>query len=628
MGKLKVLPAQIANMIAAGEVVQRPASVVKELMENAVDAGATQVTVVVTDAGRTLLQVIDNGCGMSAADAVLCFERHATSKIASAEDLEQILTYGFRGEALASIAAVAEVTLRTRRPQDETGTEVRIGAFGETKTATVAAPAGSNFAVRNLFYNTPARRKFLKSDNVELKHILEEFTRVAITRPDIAFTLSHNGRDIYVLKKAKSLKFRILDLMGSNVAGDIVDLSADTSVVRVRGFVGRPDTARKTLGNQYFFVNGRFFRSAYLHKAVMKAYEEMIAEGVTPSYFIFLQIDPHAVDVNIHPTKNEIKFEDDSLIFQILYASVKETLGRNSFGASIDFDTEGAVELPSIGRGFEEYKGGMAAPATELDPSYDPFNFGTMAGTGAPSFPQGSGFEEVPGGPGQGGANGGFPGAASQPGTGYGVSKYVSKDENYGALFADRTLQGARTMVLQGRYVLTPVQSGVMVVNVRRARERILYEQFLKALSEQAHVTQTALFPVEVQVGAQAVTLFEENAEMLARIGFDIHPSGVGSVTVEGVPEGYSCSPGEVERTVADVLAVLSEGTGGLPEMVQQNLAEKFAVLGASGAEKLSDPLEARRLIDLLFACENAEVTPGGRRIVVIVGIDEIEKRF
>jgi DNA mismatch repair protein MutL len=251
-----------------------------------------------------------------------------------------------------------------------------------------------------------------------------------------------------------------------------------------------------------------------------------------------------------------------------------------------------------------------------------------MAGPGAPSCPQGSGFEEVPGGPGQSGANGGFPGATSQPGTGYGVSKYVSKDENYGALFADRTLQGARTMVLQGRYVLTPVQSGVMVVNVRRARERILYEQFLKALSEQAHVTQTALFPVEVQVGAQAVTLFEENAEMLARIGFDIHPSGVGSVTVEGVPEGYSCSPGEVERTVADVLAVLSEGTGGLPEMVQQNLAEKFAVLGASGAEKLSDPLEARRLIDLLFACENAEVTPGGRRIVVIVGIDEIEKRF
>ena len=288
MGKLKILPAQIANMIAAGEVVQRPASVVKELLENAVDAGASQVSVVVTDAGRTLIQVIDNGCGMSPVDAVLCFERHATSKIATAEDLEQILTYGFRGEALASIAAVSEVTLRTRRPQDETATEVRTSALGETKTATVAAPAGSNFAVRNLFYNTPARRKFLKSDNVELKHIIEEFTRVAITRPDIAFTLSHNGRDLFVLKKAKSLKFRILDLLGSNVVGDIVDLNAETSVVRISGFVGRPDTARKTLGNQYFFVNGRYFRSPYLHKAVMKAYEEMIPEGVTPAWFIFL----------------------------------------------------------------------------------------------------------------------------------------------------------------------------------------------------------------------------------------------------------------------------------------------------------------------------------------------------
>ena len=243
MGKLKVLPAQIANMIAAGEVVQRPSSVVKELMENAVDAGATQVNVVITDAGRTLIQVIDNGCGMSPVDAVLCFERHATSKIATAEDLEQILTYGFRGEALASIAAVAEVTLRTRRPQDETGTEVRVGAFGETKTSTVAAPAGSNFMVRNLFFNTPARRKFLKSDNVEFKHILEEFTRVALTRPEIGFTLSHNGRDIYLLKKAKSLKFRVLDLMGSHVAGEIVDLSAETSVVRISGFVGRPDAA-------------------------------------------------------------------------------------------------------------------------------------------------------------------------------------------------------------------------------------------------------------------------------------------------------------------------------------------------------------------------------------------------
>ena len=595
MGKLKILPAQLANMIAAGEVVQRPASVVKELMENAVDAGATQISVVVTDAGRTLLQVIDNGCGMSPVDAVLCFERHATSKIATAEDLEQILTYGFRGEALASIAAVAEVTLRTRRPQDETATEVRVGAFGEVKTATVAAPVGSNFAVRNLFYNTPARRKFLKSDNVELKHILEEFTRVALTRPDIAFTLSHNGRELYVLKKAKSLKFRILDLLGSNVVGDIVDLSADTSVVRISGFVGRPDTARKTPGNQYLFVNGRYFRSAYLHKAVMKAYEEMIPDGVTPAYFIFLETDPHAIDVNIHPTKTEIKFEDDAVIFQILYACVKETLGRNSFGASIDFNTEGATPLPQLGDSFEQYKG-VTMPVIETDPGYDPFKPANDGG--------------------------------SRPANDGGYSKYIDRSEDYGKLFEEKTLPLGRLLILQGKYILTPAASGLMLVHIGRARERILYEQTLSALGRTSHVTQTALFPVQVQVGAQQRLLFEESAPLLTQLGFDIVPFGNDTVVVNGVPEGYSCEPGKVEQLVSDLVYILSEDREALPEMMQQRLAEKFATLGASHADPPCSPQDAQRLIDTLFACDNAELTPSGRRIVSIVPLGDIDKRF
>ena len=604
MGKLKILPAQIANMIAAGEVVQRPASVVKELMENSVDAGATQISVVVTDAGRTLLQVIDNGCGMSPVDAVLCFERHATSKIATAEDLEQILTYGFRGEALASIAAVAEVTLRTRRPQDETGTEVRVGAFGEVKTATVAAPVGSNFAVRNLFYNTPARRKFLKSDNVELKHILEEFTRVALTRPDIAFTLSHNGRELFVLKKAKSLKFRILDLLGSNVVGDIVDLSAETSVVRISGFVGRPDTARKTPGNQYLFVNGRYFRSAYLHKAVMKAYEEMIPDGVTPAYFIFLETDPHAIDVNIHPTKTEIKFEDDAVIFQILYACVKETLGRNSFGASIDFNTEGATPIPQLGDSFEQYKG-VTMPVIETDPGYDPFR-AVPVGDSPVALRQAQGPS----------ANDGN------------YSRYIDKSEDYGKLFEEKTLPLGRLLILQGKYIITPAASGLMIVNISRARERILYEQTLRALGREAHVTQTALFPVQVQVGAQQRLLFEESAPLLAQLGFDIAPFGNDTVVVNGVPEGYSCEPGKVEQLVSDLVYILSEDREALPEMMQQRLAEKFATLGASHADPPASPQDAQRLIDTLFACDNAELTPGGRRIVSIVPLGDIDKRF
>lgn len=603
MGKLKVLPAQIANMIAAGEVVQRPSSVVKELMENAVDAGAGQVSVVVTDAGRTLIQVIDNGCGMSPADAVLCFERHATSKIASAEDLNDIETYGFRGEALASIAAVAEVTLRTRREGDETATEVRVGQNGEVSTSSVSAPVGSNFSVRNLFYNTPARRKFLKSDSVELKHIIEEFIRVAITRPEKSFSLKSNGRDIFVLKEAKSLKFRILDLLGSNVVGDVLDISAQTSILKLSGFVGRPDSARKTLGNQFFFVNGRYFRSAYLHKAVMKAYEDMIPEGVTPSYFIFLEVDPHGIDVNIHPTKTEVKFEDDSLIFQVIYACVKETLGRNSFGAGINFDTEGAIELPQLGRSFEQYRE-VAPPQTQIDPTFDPFS----------PVPDGS-FEDQPAG------------TTSSFGGGYG--SYVDRREDYGQLFEARTAPASRVLIIQGKYILTPVSSGVMVVNVSRARERIFYDRALKALNGSgSHVTQTALFPVEVQVGAAQQQLFAGHAETLAALGFDITPFGPDSVVVGGVPEGYSCEAGKVQQTVTDLMGILSEDGTALPEMAQQRTAERLATSGASNSAPLDSVLEAQSLIDTLFASENAELTSNGRRIVNIVKIGDIDKLF
>lgn len=592
MGKLKVLPAQIANMIAAGEVVQRPASVVKELMENAVDAGASHISVIVSDAGRTLIQVIDNGCGMSPADAVLCFERHATSKIASAEDLEDILTYGFRGEALASIAAVSEVTLKTRRAKDEAAVEVRVGGPDRIRTSTASAPVGSNFAVRNLFYNTPARRKFLKTDNVELKHVIEEFTRVAITRPDVGFTLTSNGRELFVLKAAKSLKFRILDLLGSSVVGDIVDVNADTSVVKIRGFVGRPESAKKTLGNQYFFVNGRYFHSAYLHKAVMKAYEEMIPEGVTPSYFIFFEIDPHSIDVNIHPTKTEIKFEEDSVVFQILYASVKETLGRNSFGASIDFDTEGAVELPIVGSSFEQYRP-IERPAPAVDFSYNPFE---KASTETPC--------------------------------GFDYSVGVDKSQNYGKLFEDRSLSGSRNIIVQGKYIVTPVASGMMVVNIRRARERIAYDKALKALSGGNHVTQTGMFPVQVVVGAQQRLLFDENAGLLANLGFDITPFGADTVVVNGVPEGCSCEQGKVEKLISDIVVILSEQKSSLQEVMQQAMAEKFATIGASNSSPLSSPLEAQHLIDTLFASDNAEITSTGKRIICIIPAEDIDKKF
>ena len=595
---LRILPGNIANMIAAGEVVQRPSSVVKELMENSVDAGADRISVVIADSGRTLIQVIDNGCGMTPDDAVLCFERHATSKIATAEDLQEITTFGFRGEALASIAAVAEVTLKTRTEESETGCQVEFAASKHVSTSETSAPKGTNIAVRNLFYNIPARRKFLKSDNVEFRHIVEEFQRVALTRPETGFSLSHNGKDIYILKPAKSLKYRIMDLMGPSVAGDLVDVFADTSVVSVRGFAGRPDTAKKTLGNQFFFVNGRFFRSPYLHKAVMKAYEGLVPEGVTPAYFIYMETDPGSIDVNISPTKSEIKFEDDSFIFQVVYAAVKETLGKNAFAGAIDFSNPEAKDMPVLGSHFPEYKP-ETAPQVPIDLEYNPFDS---------DYPSGGGN--------------------AKPETGYKSREYVDSREDYGKLFEERTLPVSQTLIIDGRFVVSPVKDGLMVVNVRRARERILYDRALAALTKNTHVTQANMFPVKVQVGVQNRMLLDDKAELLSSLGFDISPLGTDTVVVNGVPEGYSGESGKVQTMVQNLLLILSDDSASLPGVMESAMAEKIALLGASSADPLTSPMEARSLLDALLSGGNPELTSNGKKIMAIMTLSQVEKLF
>ncbi|MBO5980673.1 MAG: DNA mismatch repair endonuclease MutL [Bacteroidales bacterium] len=634
---IRILPSNIANMIAAGEVVQRPASVVKELMENAVDAGADQVTVVIQDAGRTLIQVIDNGCGMSPDQAVLCFERHATSKLASAEDLHNILTFGFRGEALASIAAVAEVTLKTRREEDEIGCQVEFADSQHLATDEVATARGANFSVRNLFYNVPARRKFLKSDNVEFKHIVSEFTRVALTRPQVGFTLTHNGKDVFVLRPAKSLKFRIQDVLGSNVVNDVVDIKTQTSVVAVSGYVGRPASAKKGLGNQYFFLNGRYFRSPYLHKAVMKAYENLIPEGVTPSYFIYLEVDPQSVDVNIHPTKTEIKFEDDSVIFQILYACIKECLGKNSFGDSIDFEREGVPDIPVFSKGFDEYRP-VSEPQLGADSTYNPFdndgfpsesspfnNFyvNGSSSTGSHQAPRQQSFGDDWASAGQG-----FEEAVQHQQAGYDVGRFIEKRDDYGKLFEDKIAPGRSILTVQGKYIVTNSRSGLMVVNMARAMERILFDRFLAAISRNDHVTQTSLFPVTVQVGVENMCLFSEHSQLLTSLGFDIAPFGTDTIVVNGVPEGYSAEAGKVEAMIGDILLILSEDHSALPEMMAANMAAKFAHLGSLSGDPVTNPAEAQRLIDQLFACENAEYTSTGRRIMSLIPIEEIDKKF
>lgn len=634
--ELRILPGNIANMIAAGEVVQRPASVVKELVENAVDAGAEQISVIIKDSGRTLIQVIDNGKGMNPDDAVLCFERHATSKIATAEDLEDITTFGFRGEALASIAAVAEVTLKTRTEDEEVGCQVEFAASVHNSTTEIATPKGTNIAVRNLFYNVPARRKFLKSDNVEFKHIVEEFTKVALTRPEIGFSLSHNGKDVFVLKPAKSLKYRIMDLLGASVTGDVVDVCADTSVVSLRGFVGRPDTARKTLGNQFFFVNGRYFRSPYLHKAVMNAYEGMIADGVTPSYFIYLEVDPHSVDVNISPTKSEVKFEDDSFIFQVVYASVKEVLGKNAFAGGIDFSNPEANDMPVLGSHFSEYQP-ESIPQVAVDGGYNPFDPVTSAGSatdeyGAVGRGASTGSATELGGP----ANefGGPAGKGYGSATGWKDSgnerfgQYVDRREDYGKLFEEKTLPVTQTIILGGKYIVAPARDGLMIVNVRRARERILYDRALAALTKNEHVTQANMFPVKVEVGAANRAVFDDKAELLARLGFEISPFGTDTIVVNGVPEGYSCEAGKIQTMVSDLLLILSDDSSSLPGVMEAAMAEKIALLGASSCDPLASPMEARHLLDTLLSSSNPELTGNGKRIMAIMTSAQVEKLF
>lgn len=624
--ELRILPGNIANMIAAGEVVQRPASVVKELVENAVDAGADQITVIIKDSGRTLIQVIDNGKGMTPDDAVLCFERHATSKIATAEDLEDITTFGFRGEALASIAAVSEVTLKTRTADSEVGCQVEFAASTHNSTSEVAAPVGTNISVRNLFYNVPARRKFLKSDNVEFKHIVEEFTKVALTRPETGFSLSHNGKEVFVLKPAKSLKFRIMDLLGASVTGDVVDVCADTSAARLRGFVGRPDTARKTLGNQFFFVNGRYFRSPYMHKAVMKAYEGMIADGVTPSYFIYLEVDPHSVDVNISPTKSEVKFEDDSFIFQVIYASVKETLGKNSFAGAIDFSNPEAKDMPVLGAHFTEYQP-ESIPQVAVDSGYNPFE---TEGAGA-STDQATGFGGAAGR--FGSSTGPVAGSGSPADGGYGSAsrnfgQYVDRREDYGKLFEEKTLPVTQTIILDGKYIVSPVNDGLMIVNVRRARERILFDRALAALTKNEHVTQANMFPVKVEVGAANRAIFDDKAGILTKLGFDITPFGTDTIVVNGVPEGYSCEAGKVQTMVFDLLLILSDDSSSLPGVMESAMAEKIALMGASSGAAMTSPMEARHLLDALISSSNAELTGSGKRIMTIVTTSQVEKLF
>ena len=596
---LRILPSNISNLIAAGEVVQRPASAVKELLENAVDAGAGNISVIIEDSGKTLIQVIDDGCGMTPEEARLCFERHATSKISEASDLSSITTYGFRGEALPSIAAVAEVTLRTRKKGSETGSETIFTPSGFVGQEEAAMPEGTNIAVRNIFYSLPARRKFLKSDSTEFRQIVSEFSHVALCRPEISVRLVHNGKDIYNLKKANTLKQRILEIEGKDMVKELIDVRTSTRIINISGFIGNPSDARKSAGNQFFFVNGRYFRSSYFHKAVMKAYDKLIPEGAYPSYYIFFETTPENVDVNIHPAKTEVKFENETEIFEILTAAVKESLGRNSFIPTIDFDHDTLPDIPAPSR--FNYTGSYSRPQ--------------------PSRPQHIPYETI------------LP--DTRPSRHYSAIEPAETPSaavnGYGEIFADSGASSSGSGILQisGRYLVTTLRSGMMIVDIRRARERILYEKYLRQLDNSAPISHQVLFPCVIQLSPEKYSLLTENREQLRLLGFDIGPQEENSISVNGLPEEFGTDESSVRTAIDGLLASLMES--GSIDLIRADNREAMArrLAGAAAASAGNGRLsadEARLLVDSLFSCAEPETSPGGKRCMSVLTEEDIER--
>ncbi len=573
-GKIKLLPEFVANQIAAGEVVNRPASVVKEMMENAVDAGARNVTVAFSEGGREMIRIIDDGCGMSVADARLAFDRHATSKIGSADDLYALQTFGFRGEALASIAAVAEVGLRTRQSEDEIGTQVEIAGGRFVQQEPVSCSCGSQFTVRNLFYNLPARRRFLDKSSTEARHIVSEYQRVALCNPDVAFTL-YDGDALLSKLQPATLKQRIIGVVGQKIAKELLEAGAETSIVKVAGYVGTPATARQSNREQYLFVNGRYFRSAYFHKAVVAAYDKIIPHNTQPSYFLYLTIDPARIDVNVHPQKTEIKFEDGAQIWQILSAAVRESLAKSGAVPPLDFDLDTSVEIP-VYRSGVEYK----MPSFRGNPDFNPF---------------------------------------TERSDGDDLLEFIEcgTDTRQQRLDFDVEHPRGTALTVGGRYAITAVDGGLRVVDMRRAREAVLYERYSSMISGGSSVCQQLLFPEEMALSSDDGILLHERLADFTAFGFDISLDGEHTATVRGVPADFAAAP---EQAIYELLDALRDDTGTGEELRRNRLAAAMARLGASarGTE------DASTLMDSWQACGMPAFTPCGNPVTAVITEEDI----
>lgn len=677
---IRLLPDSVANQIAAGEVIQRPASVIKELVENAVDAGAKNIEVLVTDAGKTCIRVIDDGKGMSETDARMAFERHATSKIREAADLFALHTMGFRGEALASIAAVAQVELKTCCNGDGLGTYIQISGSQVEKQEAVACQQGSDFSVKNLFFNVPARRKFLKSNQTELSNIVAEFERIALVNPDISFVLSHNGTEMLNLP-AIPLRQRIMGVFGKKLNQDLLSLDINTTMVKIHGYIGRPESARKKGARQFFFVNGRYMRHPYFHKAVASAYDNLIPMGEQVSYFIYFEVAPADIDVNIHPTKTEIKFENEQAVWQILSAAVKETLGRFNAVPSIDFDTEGMPDIPA----FENSPYSVAPPPTSFDPSYNPFNTSAVPPSTYSSASSGrtetsSAFsggqewkpvsserettvrssmnrrESVPDFGRSGNYTPSFGGhknrveweplfeglerSHEEPSDTVEEEPKPLETTNWEEASAEPMLSTAeeenkervplensmRHYQYKASFILTSVKSGLMIINQQRAHVRILFDRYMAQIENRKNASQRMLFPDMVHFSPSEVPVLEEFMDDLNALGFELSSLGGGTYAINGIPAGIEgLNP---EKLVTDMVHTAIEKGCKVKEEVQSMLALSLAKAAAIVPGQILTDEEMNRLVDDLFAVSTPNYTPDGKTVLAVLKEEDLEKMF
>jgi len=620
---IQLLPDHVANQIAAGEVVQRPASVVKELLENAVDAGATEIKLIVKDAGKTLIQVIDNGKGMSVTDSRLCFERHATSKIRHAEDLFGLHTKGFRGEALASIAAIAHVELKTRQEQEELGTHLIIEGSKFTSQEVAVLPKGTSFSVKNLFFNIPARRNFLKSDTVEFRHVVDEFERVALAHANIGFILYHNGSEMFNLPGG-NMRQRIVGVFGARTNEKLVPVKETTEIVTIHGFVTKPEFAKKSRGEQFFFVNDRFIKSGYLHHAVMAAYEGLLKDGCQPAYYLYLDVPPHTIDINIHPTKTEIKFDDEHALYAILRSAIKHSLGQFNVAPVLDFDRDNTLDTP-----YEYERREATMPIVQVDRTFNPFaaekpvkasSSSSSYTSVAPSFHK----EKQPS---WDSLYTGISQAADEVSSLTAEMNFES-EEVTGSLFNDTEVEQAvyKTYQIHKKYLVSPIKSGLVIIDQKRAHQRILYEQFLASITVHHAASQQLLFPLVLHYNKTELELIREMKEALENTGFVFAEINHDHIVVSGLPVNVSESEVSIllEELINDLQQEVPDSSFSQSDSIAKSMAKSLAVkTGTYMNEK-----EQENMVNALFACKEPDVSPFNRPTFITVSVEDLDKRF